>query len=419
MWSFNYFKKKREKEEQERRHAEEQAYQQKLEEERIACERELWLEENRCKELERQENLKAEREQAESLQPFTFKSNCHQRYENSSPVKRLQECLRTVSVVKNKNGHPGYRLQPGIGYIVQIYNDDLDKPNMSDKPMRVVRKTDTSIELRGFPIEAQSPFGWQQVDYSDYGLIVYYEHGKVSKCVLHMYDRNIFIEYRFRHTQPLKTTEVKDSSICECEQYAQMAKKAAETGNTSMAQQYGFKVYESIVSDPSQTEKINNVGDVALALGKLMEGEYFTDNDSILKAVGLTYYFLCKAIETTSENDPYLYVYRFSTIWEYNKAFYNLFAHAEGRNYNPNPFDMFGQASTAVYDHHMQGMQMADVLIEPRIKRLAPALGNIFDQMYARYSSAPSEQIINLGNEYHEQVYTYLKQKVESKDFNF
>lgn len=27
---------------------------------------------------------------------------------------------------------------------------------------------------------------------------------------------------------------------------------------------------------------------------------------------------------------------------------------------------------------------MADVLTEPRVKRLAPALGNIFNQMYAR-----------------------------------
>ena len=158
---------------------------------------------------------------------------------------------------------------------------------------------------------------------------------------------------------------------------------------------------------------------MALALGKLMEGEFFTDNDSILKAVGLTYYFLCKAIETTSEKDPYLYVYRFSTIWEYNKVFYHLFAHSEGVNYNPNPFDVFGQSSTAVYDHHMQGMQMADVLTEPRVSRLDPALGNIFNQMYARYSSTPSQQIINLGNKYHEQVYSYLKQKVKSHDFNF
>lgn len=183
------------KKEQERLRLEEEERRQRLEQERIAHERERRLEENRRKERERQERLKAEREQAESVQPFTFKSNCHQRYENGRPVQGLQDCIRTVSVVKNTNGCPGYRIQPGIGYIVKIYNDDLGKPNMSDKPMKVVRKTADMLELRGFPIEAQTPFGWQEVDYRDYGFIVHYKEGKVDKCVLHMYNRNVHIEY--------------------------------------------------------------------------------------------------------------------------------------------------------------------------------------------------------------------------------
>jgi hypothetical protein len=164
--------------------------QQRLERERQA--REARLAEKRSKEEERK---RTERELAESLQPFTFKSNCHQRYENNAPAQGLQECVRTVSVEKNTSGCPGYKLQPGIGYIVKIFNDDLGRPNMSDKPMKVVRKTDSFIELRGFPIEAQSPFGWQEVDYRDYGFVVYYKNGEIEKCVLHMYDRNIRIEY--------------------------------------------------------------------------------------------------------------------------------------------------------------------------------------------------------------------------------
>lgn len=191
MWPFDYFKKKREKEEQVRLRAEEEARQRRLEQQRAARERERQLEENRRKERERQARLKAEREQQESIQPFTFKSNCHQRYENGQPVMGLQECLRTVSVMKNTNGCPGYKLAPGIGYIVKIYNDDLGKPNMSDKPMKVVSKSADKVELRGFPIEAQSPFGWQEVDYRDYGFVIYYKNGQVEKCVLHMYDRNI------------------------------------------------------------------------------------------------------------------------------------------------------------------------------------------------------------------------------------
>lgn len=67
----------------------------------------------------------------------------------------------------------------------------------------------------------------------------------------------------------------------------------------------------------------------------------------------------------------------------------------------------------------MQGMQMGDMLQEPRIARLDPALGNIFNQMYAQYRKTPSEQIISLGNKYHKQVYDYLCRKVDSLDFDF
>ncbi len=130
------------------------------------------------------------------MEPFVFKSDCHQRYENGSEVMGLQQCVRTVSVEKNTNGCRGYRLNPGDGYIVKVFNDDLGKPNMSDKPMRIISKTADKVELRGFPIEAQTPFGWQEVDYRDYGLTVYYTNGKVTKCVLHMFDRNVDIEYR-------------------------------------------------------------------------------------------------------------------------------------------------------------------------------------------------------------------------------
>lgn len=413
MWPFDYFKKKREKEEQKRRREEENARLQKLEQERIARERERRLEDNR----EKDEKRKAEIESKNSFSPFTFKSNCHQRYESGTPVQGLQECGRTVSVIKNTDGCPGYRLEAGVGFIVKIFNDDLGKPNMSDKPMKVVRKTENSTELRGFPIEAMSPFGWQEVDYSDYGLIVYYEHGEVSKCVLHMYDRNIFIEYRYTDRTPLKSINSK-SSVCDCEQFAQLAQNAANQGNTSKAHQYGLKVYETIINDPIQLRKISDIQSVALALGRLMEGDYFADSDSIKKAVGLSYYFICKAI-ADGDNNPYLYAYRFSITWEYNKVFYHLFAQSENTELDNSPFSIFGQSALMAYDHHLQGMQMADMLTEPRIAKLDPALGNIFNEIFARYSSTPKQQIINLGNKYHQQIFEYLKSKIQKTDFDF
>lgn len=131
-----------------------------------------------------------------TMEPFVFISDCHQRYQNGAEVMGLQQCTRTVRVEKNTNGCRGYKLNPGDGYIVKVYNDDLGKPNMSDKPMRIVSRTADKVELRGFPIEAQTPFGWQEVDYRDYGFTVYYEKGKIVKCVLHMFDRNVDLEYR-------------------------------------------------------------------------------------------------------------------------------------------------------------------------------------------------------------------------------
>lgn len=393
--------------------------QEELERQRIAAE--ARKAQQRKEEQERQARIKKEqavRARMMTIEPFVFKSNCHQRYEGAYPKMGLQECLRTVSVVKNTNGCSGYLLQPGDGYIIKIFNDDAGKPNMADKPMRVVRKTDTSVELRGYKVNAQTPFGWQEIDLADYGLLVHYENGKVCKCVLHMYDRNTFIEYRTQSNEPLKSVS-SNHGTNECEEYAKLAREAAANGNTSSAQQYGLKALNSIIANPSQLKSIANVDTLALALGKMMEGDHFRDNDSIKRAVGLTYYMLCKAIDQNKQHDPYLFVYRFSVIWEYNQVFYHLFAHSEGTSYNPNPYDIFGQSSTAVYDHHMQGMQMGDMLQEPRIARLDPALGNIFNQMYAQYRTTPSEQIISLGNKYHKQVYDYLCRKVDSLDFDF
>ena len=393
--------------------------QEELERQRIAAE--ARKAQQRKEEQERQARIKKEqavRARMMTIEPFVFKSNCHQRYEGAYPKMGLQECLRTVSVVKNTNGCSGYQLQPGDGYIIKIFNDDAGKPNMADKPMRVVRKTDTSVELRGYKVNALTPFGWQEIDLADYGLLVHYENGKICKCVLHMYDRNTFIEYRTQSNDPLKSVS-SNNGTSECEEYAKLAREAAANGNTSSAQQYGLKALNSIIANPSQLKCIANVDSLALALGKMMEGDHFRDNDSIKRAVGLTYYMLCKAIDQNKQHDPYLFVYRFSVIWEYNQVFYHLFAHSEGTSYNPNPYDIFGQSSTAVYDHHMQGMQMGDMLQEPRIARLDPALGNIFNQMYAQYRTTPSEQIISLGNKYHKQVYDYLCRKVDSIDFDF
>ena len=142
---------------------------------------------------------------------FVFESNEHQRYEYGSPVMGLQKCLRTIVVEANKNGCEGYKIKPGDGYVVKIYNNDTSNSQMSAKPMRLFQVTDSFIELRGYPLLAFSLFGWQPLDYSTYGFFIHYANGRITHCDLHMFDRNVRIEYRY--TTPNDLIEESNNNI--------------------------------------------------------------------------------------------------------------------------------------------------------------------------------------------------------------
>lgn len=127
---------------------------------------------------------------------FAFESNQHQRYENGKLVQGLQDCPRTIKLEKNVNGCSGYQLEPGDGYIVRMINGDTGRDQMAAKPMRVIKSTLSEVVLRGYKVNAMTPFGFQEVDMADYGLSVDLDNGTIIKCTLHMYDRNVDIEYR-------------------------------------------------------------------------------------------------------------------------------------------------------------------------------------------------------------------------------
>jgi len=130
-----------------------------------------------------------------------FHSHSHLRYESGIPVNGIQTCNRDIVIEKNINGCNGYKIKPGDGYIVSIINCDGPHPmwgdnyQMAPKPMRIVRQSDTEILLRGYQVLAQAPFGWIDYDLSDYGITLCLNNGTIQKCVLHMYDRDINLEY--------------------------------------------------------------------------------------------------------------------------------------------------------------------------------------------------------------------------------
>lgn len=130
-----------------------------------------------------------------------FESQSHQRFEHGIPVRGLQVCNRAVKIEENTAGCEGYNIQPGNGYIISILNLDGNHPlwddnyQMRPKPMRIVRKTTNEISLRGYEVLAMTPFGFQQLDMSNYGITLYLEKDQIVKCRLDMFDRNIYIEY--------------------------------------------------------------------------------------------------------------------------------------------------------------------------------------------------------------------------------
>ncbi len=119
---------------------------------------------------------------------FIFKSYDHLRYENGLHVSGPHGgANRALKVEPNVNG--------GQGYTVSIYNLD-ENPSvgqnniqMAPKQMRVSDQTNDKIELRGY---GQDILG---NSFADYGLTIEFKNGTVEKCILHMYDRNVDIEY--------------------------------------------------------------------------------------------------------------------------------------------------------------------------------------------------------------------------------
>ena len=61
--------------------------------------------------------------------------------------------------------------------------------------MRLTRKDCSTVSLRGYSVLAQTPFGWTNIDLSDYGITLYAENDEIVKCRLDMFDRNVYIEY--------------------------------------------------------------------------------------------------------------------------------------------------------------------------------------------------------------------------------
>ncbi len=119
---------------------------------------------------------------------FLFKSSDHIRYQNGQNVSgHNYGCQRAIQVENNITNKDGYT--------VTIFNLDGNHPiwqnnvQMSPKQMKIIYSSQEKIVLHGY---GHDMFGGA---FANYGLSIHCENEKVEKCVLHMYDRSVDIEY--------------------------------------------------------------------------------------------------------------------------------------------------------------------------------------------------------------------------------
>lgn len=192
-----------------------------------------------------------------------------------------------------------------------------------------------------------------------------------------------------------------------------LVRRAKEEAQIGAFPRTAIEIYYKIKDSPKLINDISLEEDVALAFGYLMTGDVFNTSADILRATGLTYFFLTRA--KSHSNNPYLYMYRFSLLWEYNKVFYHLFSRAGLEEFPTSSFDR----PIKGYEKRLQVMQISDVLQEPFVLELDPALRNIFTQTYSLFRNIPKEKILFFGVNSHLSVYRYLKERIDLEDFAF
>jgi hypothetical protein len=60
---------------------------------------------------------------------------------------------------------------------------------MAPKQMKLVGTDNEKIQLKGYGSDAMGS------SFTDYGLTIFHNNGNIEKCILHMYDRVVDIEY--------------------------------------------------------------------------------------------------------------------------------------------------------------------------------------------------------------------------------
>ncbi len=385
-----------------------------------ARQEQLRLKEEEKRRAEEQRRLAERRKQEEQqrreesfLSNFEFDSTCHQRYENGQSVRGLQVCPRYIKIKKNINGCSGYQLTPGDGYILTATNGDTGQPQFAPKPMRVVKFSDSEILLKGYCVSAQTPFGWQEIDLSDYGFSIILEKKVVKKCILFLYDRNVKLEYMVGSKTTENSTNNTACRMVETESLVVEALKQLSIGNDGDETYHPlYKSWRSYKDNPEQLKNIKDFGHYGMGLMIFLSYGTISDIDDRQQLASLAYLFISKAIKQNSANanlfknrlllmitNHEAFEYTVSSVVNKDQDFFSM---------NLMPF----QARDAMFK-----MEYADLSFNRALLSI-DILASKYQDLQTKINSgffgkeSTNESIISSGKSLHEQVLTYLEHKV-------
>ncbi len=351
---------------------------------------------------------------------FVFKSPDHLRYENGNHVSGPHGGAgRAVKVEPNINGCEGYNVSSGDGYIVTVFNLDGNHPvwqnnvQMTPKPMRIVSQTTDKIVLRGFPVQAQSPFGWVDFNGEDYGLTIKFKNGEVENCILHMHDRNVDIEY-------LKGDNQETSNEPEIVSLAKRANAQYQQESVTDARQLLVQIYRSVKSNPGQLKEVNDYSALGTAFLMMLDQNLSDDIDTLQMMASVSYLCISKAIEQDNSNLN-LYKDRLLMLRIGHDPF--KYTVMSALNLNAGGFMSFSmgmsdlEARDSIYK-----MEIADLELHPQLYQQVPFFKerkDEFDEMIGREFFMPErtlDNVIQTGIENHKKLLDYLENMVLNEE---
>lgn len=348
---------------------------------------------------------------------FVFKSPDHLRYENGKHVSGPHGgASRAIKVEPDTNGCEGYNIRGGDGFIVTVYNLDGNHPvwnnnvQVAPKPMKIINQSSEKIVLRGYQVQAKSPFGWVDFNGADYGLSIHLKNGQIDKCVLHMHDRNVDIEY-------LKGEVIFSANEPEIVSLARKANAQYQSEQVTDGRQLLIQIYRSVKADPGQLRDVKDFSALGTSFLMMLDLNLSDDIDTLQMMASISYLCISKAIQNDKSNLN-LYKDRLLLLRIGHEPFsYTVMAALGLANsfFSIIPPQM--TARDAIYK-----MEIADLELNPALYRQVPFFKerkDEFDEMIGRQFFMPEktlDNVIKTGVENHNKLLEYLDNRVLNEE---